>query len=160
MKKVLLILSSVSVLLINASEKNNNTTVVVLENPVIDSLELVIDSMKVQFTKDRIFSKCRYNFFNETFEDRNSFIERLLTYKDSTFVLSCFEKLIQIKEKEKQLYNLVKNSTDDYNVRGWVRLHVKKTENQLSILNSFVMKYTKSDNFKLGHEDQQRLMFE
>lgn len=152
------LLLSISIVTILFAQSKDVTTVTV-ENPKIDSIEKVIEGLKFNMLKDKIFTKARVKFINSAFNDQINFLETLVSYRDSAFVIDKLESMKQIKDKEiEQLRELMK--TDDYEVRGVCRLHIKKVQDQLLKIQNKIDKYTHDELMSIEHQVVESLKVE
>lgn len=153
-KSILLIVTFVTLTL------SQDKTVVTIENPKVDSIASVVEKLKFEMLKDKIFTKARIKFINSSFNDQVAFLESLISYKDSAFIVKSMESLKEIKDKEiEQLREIIKSS-DDYEVKGMCRLHIKKVQDQILKLQNKINKYTHDEFMKIEHQVVEQLKVE
>lgn len=132
--------------------QTNDITTVTIENPKVDSIASVVEQLKFEMLKDKIFTKARTKFINSSFNDQINFLENLISYKDSAFIVKSMESLKEIKDKEiEQLREIIKSS-DDYEVKGMCRLHIKKVQDQILKLQNKINKYTHDEFMNIEHQ--------
>jgi len=136
-------------------------TIITVYQQKIDSVDNVIHKEQVKLLKDPIFNKCRKSFFDETFQDQISFIKMLNQYKTNQFIASTFENLIKIKELEKeQLEYLLLCEPDTSNDRAIIRLHIRKTQDQIHQIFKAIINNGPVEDIKIERLPQSKLVFE